>query len=105
PNTPSFPCRIECCVDPLRPPGKADMGRRTVRIISPLLTQSGHRISCSAPLSCRASWTALLPRISHGAGAGVGRGVGGELAVEFADEHDAVGKPKLGPGRPPRASR
>src|SRR5262249_48612049 len=25
-NTPSFPFRIECCVDPLRPPPKADIG-------------------------------------------------------------------------------
>src|SRR5215472_8789470 len=24
-NTPSFPFRVECCVDPLRPPGKADI--------------------------------------------------------------------------------
>ena len=24
-NTPSFPFRIECCADPLRPPGIADM--------------------------------------------------------------------------------
>jgi hypothetical protein len=39
-----------------------------------------------------------LPRISGRAGAGVGRGMARELAVEFRKQHDAVGKPKLGAG-------
>jgi hypothetical protein len=39
-----------------------------------------------------------LPRVSHRAGAGVGRGVGGELAVELAEQRDPVGEAKLGTG-------
>src|SRR5262249_3048903 len=41
---------------------------------------------------------AALPRIAHGAGAGVGGGVACELAVEFGEQHDAVGEAKLGAG-------
>jgi len=39
-----------------------------------------------------------LPRVSHCAGAGVGRGVRGELAVEFRKQHNAVGEAELGAG-------
>jgi hypothetical protein len=39
-----------------------------------------------------------LPGISHGAGAGVGRDVRGELAVEFGEQHDTAGEAKLGAG-------
>src|SRR2546430_12870931 len=35
PNTPSFPFRIECCVDPLRPPPKADMGASSRHVRAP----------------------------------------------------------------------
>jgi hypothetical protein len=38
------------------------------------------------------------PRISQGAGAGVGGGVRGKLAVELGEQHDAVGEAKLGAG-------
>src|SRR5262249_24419291 len=33
-----------------------------------------------------------LPRVSHGAGAGVGGGLRGELAIELADQRDAAGE-------------
>src|SRR5262245_34209869 len=39
-----------------------------------------------------------LPRISARAGAGVGRGMARELAVEFRKQRDAVGEAKLGAG-------
>ena len=39
-----------------------------------------------------------LPRVANGAGAGIGRGVGGELAVELCKQRNAVGEPKLGAG-------
>src|SRR6266849_2336561 len=42
-----------------------------------------------------ASSAALLPRISHRAGAGVGGGVRGKLAVELGEQYDAVGEAKL----------
>src|SRR5262245_35973559 len=40
-----------------------------------------------------------LPLISGRAGAGVGRGMARELAVEFRKQRDAVGEAKLGAGR------
>src|SRR5215471_11633096 len=40
----------------------------------------------------RAARALTSPRISHGVGAGVGRGVRGELAVEFRKQHDTVGE-------------
>ena len=39
-----------------------------------------------------------LPLAAKGAGAGIGRGVGGELAVELCKQRNAVGEPKLGAG-------
>src|SRR5258708_4436556 len=39
---------------------------------------------------------AALPRIADGPGAGVSLRVAGELAVELADERDAVGEAQLG---------
>src|SRR5215831_11516318 len=39
-----------------------------------------------------------LPRVSHRAGAGVGRGVRGEFAVELGEQRNAVGEAKLGAG-------
>src|SRR5215467_1901002 len=39
-----------------------------------------------------------LPGVSHGAGAGVGGGVRGELAIELADQRDAVGEAIFGAG-------
>src|SRR4029453_17373777 len=41
---------------------------------------------------------AASPRVAHGAGAGIGGGARGELAVELAEEGDAVGEAKLGAG-------
>src|SRR5436190_2604232 len=49
----------------------------------------------SAPAAPRLSVFAL-PRIPHRAGAGVGGGVRGELAVELGEQHDAIGEAKLG---------
>src|SRR5262249_49640091 len=40
-----------------------------------------------------------LPRISHGAGAGVSCGVCGELAVELGEQRNTVGEAKLGARR------
>src|SRR5438067_755965 len=37
-----------------------------------------------------------LPRIPHRAGAAVGGGVRGKLAVELGEQHDAIGEAKLG---------
>src|SRR6476619_2014504 len=39
-----------------------------------------------------------LPRVPDRPGAGIGRGVRGKLAVERADERDAVGEEQLGAG-------
>jgi hypothetical protein len=54
-------------------------------------------VNLSALLRCARH--ARSPRVSHGAGAGVGRGVRGELAVELGEQRDAVGEAKLGAGR------
>src|SRR5262249_23419580 len=40
-----------------------------------------------------------LPRVSHGTGAGVGRGVGGELAVELGEQRNTVGEAIFGARR------
>ncbi len=40
----------------------------------------------------------VLPRPAHGAGAGISVAVAGELAVELADDGDAVGELELGAG-------
>src|SRR5262245_3810758 len=52
------------------------------------MTQSGHRRARTDPSH----------HISHGAGADVGGGVGGELAVEFGKKQNAVGEGKPGAG-------
>jgi hypothetical protein len=49
-------------------------------------------------LSSRFRVSERLPGIAHGAGAGVGRGARGELAVELAEQGDAIGEAKLGAG-------
>ena len=55
----------------------------------PKRTSAGSK-SCSAACPVVASWTASLPRIPHRAGAGVGGGVRGKLAVELGGQYDAV---------------
>ena len=44
------------------------------------------------------STLSALPRVANGAGAGIGRGVGGDLAVELCKQRNAVGEAKLGAG-------
>ncbi len=65
--------------------------------IDPKRTSAGSK-SCSAACPVVASWTASLPRIPHRAGAGVGGGVRGKLAVEFCEKRNAIGEAKLGAG-------
>src|SRR5215831_14173044 len=55
-----------------------------------LLTQSGHRWAWKDP-SYHVYRTVPVPAL--------GGGVGGELSVEFAEQHDAAGEAKLGAGR------
>src|SRR5262245_28539869 len=47
----------------------------------------------------RAARALISPRISHGAGAGVGGGVRGEFAVELGEQRDAIGEAIFGAGR------
>src|ERR1700681_3931713 len=55
-------------------------------------------VRCVASLCRRHVARPALPRPAHGAGAGIGLRVCGELAVEFADQRDAIGELELGAG-------
>src|SRR5215831_1329493 len=84
-------------------PAVAGNDRRLRSIVSGLLfTMNGATRTCDtesgaaakpAPRLKRVHARLHLPRISHGAGAGVGGGVACELAVELGEQHDAVDKP------------
>ena len=79
--------------------GKADISDRRWSIDPTRMTQSRHRPDRNpavqqCPKSCPIG--RLLPRIPHGAGAGVGGGMRGELAVEFGEQRDTISKTKLG---------
>src|SRR5262249_544699 len=63
--------------------------------LSPLTRLAASRLGTLSPLRGERETRGArlhLPRISHGAGAGVGGGVACELAVELAQQHDAVGE-------------
>src|SRR6516162_6196315 len=98
-----------CLLDPARNrPAVAGNDRRPRSIVSGLLfTMNGATRTCdtgiwrsSETLAPRARGTALVsPRVSHGAGTGVGRGVRGELAVELGEQRNTIGEAIFGAGR------
>ena len=93
--------RDDNCVGRARDePAVAGNDRRLRSIVSGLLfTMNGATRTCDAGIRSSSETLAYAsPRISHCAGAGVGRGVRGELAVELGEEGDTVGEAKLGAG-------